>query len=65
MTEYEQYNIIHLFIINGQRERAANQMRELSNLGAIDMCDLIDYFADNLNDKDLAIEAAKIYINNP
>ena len=54
----EQYDEIYNSIINGQREQAAVQMSELGFSGINNM---LDYFADELNQSEIAIDAAKAY----
>jgi hypothetical protein len=49
---------IYNSLMNGQRRQAVEQMEAL---GLDSLPDLLDYFADDLNRPELAIDAAKSY----
>ncbi len=58
MLKREQFDTIYDSIVNGQLEQAVNQMvdNDVSN-----MPDMLDYFAIELNQPEMAIKAAKLY----
>ena len=58
MIKREQYDEVYNSIRNGQRQQAVKQMDEI---GMSDLPGMLEYFADDLQDPALAIDAAKSY----
>lgn len=54
----EQFDNVYNSIINGQRRQAVNQM---DKIGMYDLPEMLDYFAEDLNQPEIAIDAAKSY----
>jgi len=61
MSNRSLFDEVHDSIINGQRRQAYQQMLEI---GQSDMPELLDYFAHDLQNPDLALDAAKTYFRN-
>jgi len=57
--KFEQFDEIYNSIVNGQFTQAFEQMEELDAVS--DLADMLDYFAIDLDNKERAIDAAKIY----
>jgi len=61
MNNREHYDEIYNSLVNGQRKQAASQMAEL---GAGELPELLDYLSDELNQPEMAIDAAKSYFRS-
>lgn len=57
-TLREQYDTIYNSIINGQRKQAVSQMTEM---GLCEIPDMLEYFTVDLNQPEIALDAAKSY----
>ena len=58
MTKREQFDTIYDSMVNGQRKQAISQAEEM---GLDDIPELLDYFSDDLNQPEMAIDFAKSY----
>ena len=54
----EQFDTIYNSIMNGQRRQAVEQMQDM---GLDEVPDMLDYFANDLNQPEIALDAAKSY----
>ena len=61
MSLREQFDSVFGSITNGQRRQAYDQMQEI---GEHDLPEMLDYFAEELNRPEMAIDAAKTYFRN-
>ena len=61
MTQRNQFDEVYNSIVNGQRRQAYSQMQEI---GLADLPDMLDYFASELSNPELALDAAKTYFRN-
>lgn len=59
MSLRTQFDEIHDSITNGQRRQAYSQMQALD---AGELCEMLDYFSQELENQDLALDAAKTFI---
>ena len=57
-TLRSQFDAVHDSIINGQRTQAYSQMKEI---GMYDLPEMLEYFAEDLGNPELAIDAARTY----
>ena len=60
-SQRSQFDAVYDSIINGQRRQAFNQMKKI---GLSDLPDMLDYFVQELEQPEIAIDAAKTYFRN-
>lgn len=58
MTIREQYDRVYSSMVNGQRRQAISQADEM---GMYEIPDMLDYFTNELNQPEMAIDFSKSY----